>query len=301
MRPPVLAPSRLGRRLALASTILLGATPAMAIDLAPLWNHSDPAASEQRFRDALATASGDDAIELQTQIARTYGLRRRFDEARRILAGIEPAIGGAGPAAQVRYHLELGRTYASTTHKADEITPERREKARAAYMTAFDKAKAARLDYLALDALHMMVMVDSAPEAQLAWNEKAIAYMEASSQDEAKGWEGSLRNNVGYAYHLAGRYDEAIAQYRLSLAAHERQGRPANVRIAWWMIARTLRAQGKAEEAIAIQLRLEREWDAAGAPDPYVYEELEVLYRQAGDAARADAYAAKLKASRPAQ
>lgn len=297
----MLARSSFARRLALASTILLGGPPAMAIDVAPLWKFSDPAASEQRFRDALATASGDDAIELQTQIARTYGLRRRFDEARRILADVEPAIARAGPAAQVRYHLELGRTYASATHKADEITPERREKARAAYMTAFDKAKAARLDYLALDALHMMVMVDAAPEAQLAWNEKAIAYMEASSQDEAKKWEGSLRNNVGYAYHLAGRYDEAIAQYRLSLAAHEREGRPANVRIAWWMIASTLRAQGKAEEALAIQLRLEREWDAAGEPDPYVYEELEALYRQAGDAARADAYAAKLKASRPAQ
>ena len=297
----MLALSSLGRRLALASTILLQGPPAMAIDVTPLWKFSDPAGSEQRFRDALATASGDDAIELQTQIARTYGLRRRFDEARRILAGIEPAIAQAGPAAQVRYHLELGRTYASATHKADEITPEHREKARAAYMTAFDKAKAARLDYLALDALHMMVEVDRAPEAQLAWNEKAIAYMEASSQGEARKWEGSLRNNVGYAYHLAGRYDEAIAQDRLSLAAHEREGRPANVRIAWWMIARTLRAQGKAEEALAIQLRLEREFDAAGEPDPYVYEELEALYRQAGDVARADAYAAKLKASRPAQ
>jgi hypothetical protein len=67
------------------------------------------------------------------------------------------------------------------------------------------------------------------------------------------------------------------------------------------MIAHTLRSQGKSGEALAIQLRLEREFDAAGEPDPYVYEELEALYRQAGDAARADAYAAKLKASRSAK
>ena len=273
----------------------------MAIDVAPLWNFSDPAASEQRFRDALATASGDDAIELQTQIARSYGLRRRFDEARRILASVEASIPGAGPAAQVRYHLELGRTFASPAHKPDEVTPDRREQARAAYTAAFEKAKAARLDDLAIDALHMMVMVDTAPAAQLAWNEKAIAYMEASAQPEARKWEGSLRNNVGYAYHLAGRYDEALAQYRLSLAAYEREGRAPAVRIAWWMIARTHRAQSKTQEALAIQLRLEREFDAAGEPDPYVYEELETLYRQAGDAARADGYAAKLKASRPAQ
>jgi tetratricopeptide (TPR) repeat protein len=293
--------SPVGRGIALVGVMLLGGQDAMAIDVAPLWKFSDPAGSEQRFRDALATASGDDAIELQTQIARTYGMRRRFDEARRILAGVEASIPTAGPAAQVRYHLELGRTYASTAHKPDEVTPERREQARAAYTAAFEKAKAARLDHLAIDALHMMVAVDTAPAAQLAWNEKAIAYMEASAQPEARKWEGPLRNNVGYAYHLAGRDDEALAQYRLSLAAYEREGRATDVRIARWMIARTLRAQGKAQEALAIQLRLEREWDAAGAPDPYVYEELEALYREAGDAARAATYATKLKASRPAQ
>ena len=115
---------------------------------------------------------------------------------------------------------------------------------------------------------------------------------------EAKKWEGSLRNNVGYANFLLGNYDEALAQYRLSLSAHERSGRAANVRIAHWMIARTLRAQGLIQEAIAIQLRLEREWNDAGEPDPYVYEELEQLYRQSGDSALAEQYAAKLQASR---
>jgi len=273
----------------------------MAMDVAPLWNYSDPEGSERRFREALATANGDDALELQTQIARTYGLRRRFAEARQVLAGIEAAIPRASAQPQVRFHLELGRTYASATHEPQEITPEAREKARSAYTEAFAKAKAARLDYLAIDALHMMNTVDAEPADQLAWDEKALAYMEASSQEEAKKWEGSLRNNLGYAYHLAGRYDEALVQFRLSLAAHERNGRAANVRIAHWMIARTLRLQGKVQEAIAIQLRLEREWNEAGDPDPYVYEELEKLYRDAGNADLAEAYAAKLRASRPAQ
>ena len=270
----------------------------MAIDVAPLWNFSDPAGSEQRFRQALAGASGDDALELQTQIARTHGMRRNFAEARRLLAGIEADVARAGAAPQVRWHLELGRTYASPVHRPEDITPEGREKARSAFTQAFEKAKAARLDYLAIDALHMMVMVDPEPATQLAWNEKALAYLDGSTQQEAKTWEGPLRNNVGYAYHLAGRYDEAIAQYRLSLAAYERSGRADDVRIAHWMIARTLRHQGKLQEAIAIQLRLEREWAAAGAPDSYVFEELEKLYRQSGDAAGADAYAARLKESR---
>lgn len=270
----------------------------MAADVSSLWNYSEPEASEKRFREALASADGDDRLILQTQIARTYGLRRNFMEARRMLAEIQETVSRASPEAQVRYYLELGRTYASTAHQSEEVTSEHRETARSMYTSAFDRAKDARLDYLAVDALHMMSTVDTAPKDQLAWDLKAVAFMEASAQAEARKWEGSLRNNVGYANFLLGNYDEAIAQYRLSLAAHERSGRATNVRIAHWMIARTLRAQGLTQEAVAIQLRLEREWNDAGEPDPYVYEELEQLYRAAGDTALAEQYAAKLKASR---
>jgi tetratricopeptide (TPR) repeat protein len=271
---------------------------AMAADISSLWNYSDPEESERRFRAALAEAAGDDALILQTQIARTHGLRRNFPEARRVLAEIQEPVSRAAPEAQVRYCLELGRTYASVAHKPEEVTPEDREKARSLFMNAFETARGARLDYLAIDALHMMSSVDVGPKDQLAWDLKALAFMEASPQAEAKKWEGSLRNNVGYANFLLGNYDEALAEYRLSLAAHERSGRAANVRIAYWMIARTLRAQGLIQEAIAIQLRLEREWNDAGESDPYVYEELEQLYRQSGDIALAEQYAAKLQASR---
>jgi tetratricopeptide (TPR) repeat protein len=287
-----------GWRCLLLVSCLLGHS-AMALDVSSLWNYSDPEASAQRFREALAGATGDDALILRTQLARTYGLRRDFVEARRILAELQGAIPGASAEAQVRYDLELGRTYASAAHRPEEETAESREKARSLYTEAFERARDAGLDALAIDALHMMVTVDTAPQDQLKWDLKAIAYMENSSQPEAKKWEGSLRNNAGYANQLLGNYEEALVQYHLSLAAHERSGRPANVRIAYWMIASTLRAQGKLQEAIDIQLRLEREWNEAGEPDPYVYEELEHLYRATGKAALADEYAAKLKASGP--
>ena len=60
----------------------------MAIDFAPLWNFNKPEVSEQRFRVALETATGDDALVLQTQIARTYGLRKDFSKAQEILKSI---------------------------------------------------------------------------------------------------------------------------------------------------------------------------------------------------------------------
>lgn len=267
--------------------------------LSGLWDYSKPAVSEERFRAALTGASADDALILQTQIARTFGLRKEFAKAREILAAVEGELPTASPEARVRYHLELGRTYASPAHDPKSVTPEAREAARTNFMRAFELAKAARLDNLAVDALHMMPAVDTDPAAQLDWDLKAIAYMEASDQPDAKRWEGSLRNNVGYAKHLLGEYDEALRQFRLSLAAHERSGNAYAVRVAHWMIAKTLRAQKKYDEAIAIQLRLESEWAAAGEPDPYVFEELEHLYRATGDTARADLYGERLRASRP--
>lgn len=271
----------------------------MAIDLSTLWDYSKPAVSEERFRAEIVRAAPDDAFILRTQIARTWGLRKDFVKARELLTEIEPQIDSVSSEAKVRWLLEMGRTWASPAHAQEQRSPESREKARGFYMRAFETAKQARLDGLAIDALHMMVMVDETPQQQLEWNMKAIAYMEASTQPDARKWAGSLYNNVGYAHHLAGRDDEAIAWYRKSLAAYEAQDRPANVRIAHWMIANAMRAQGKLDEALAIQQRLEREWDAAGEPDPYVYEELEAIHRALGNEQLAKHYADKRRAASP--
>jgi hypothetical protein len=63
------------------------------------------------------------------------------------------------------------------------------------------------------------------------------------------------------------------------------------------MIAWNLRAMGRLEEALEIQLRLEKECEAAGEPDPYVFEELEALYRLLGNLERAEFYAARRTSS----
>jgi len=142
-----------------------------------------------------------------------------------------------------------------------------------------------------------LAFVDTAPEEQMQWNQKAIAIMQASTQAEAKRWEGALHNNQGYALHELGRYEEALHEFELALKAHERDGDPQKIRIAHWMIVWTLRSMGQLEEALAIQLRLESECDAAGEPDPYVFEELEHLYRALQEDERADFYAARRKES----
>src|SRR5438094_54505 len=132
----------------------------MIVDLASLWDYSQPAVSEQRFRAAIVQAAPDDAFILETQVARTWGLRRAFARAREILAAIEPRFDAASPEAKVRWLLESGRTWASPAHPPELRTPENRERARPLYLRAFGIANEAKLDGLAIDALHMMVAVD---------------------------------------------------------------------------------------------------------------------------------------------
>ena len=263
----------------------------MAMDLAPLWDFNKPELSEQRFRDALSTASGDDALILQTQIARSFGLRKDFAKAQDILKSIEKSAASAGPEARARYALELGRTYASATHPPESQTPESKKLALAAFERALETAKGAGLDGLAIDAIHMLAFVDTEPADQLKWGREALAVVMASNQQEAKKWEASIQNNIGYALHQLGRFDEALSTFKQALVIRERGTNAEAIRVAHWMIAWTLRAMGRMDGALAIQLRLEQECEAAKAPDPYVFEELETLYRARGDEVRAGHYA----------
>lgn len=265
----------------------------MAIDLASLWDFGKPDESERRFRQALEQATGDDALILQTQIARAHGLRKDFDGARVILAQIAPQIEAAGPEVKVRNVLEFGRTYASAKHSPEQQTPETKALARRSYEAALELARGAGLDDLAIDAIHMLAFVDTAPEDQLKWAQAALAVVERSEQTGAKRWEASIRNNLGYALHQLGRYEDALAQFEQAVVIRERGINIEATRVAYWMVAWTLRSLNQSDEALAIQLRLEAENDASGTPDQYVFEELEALYTAKGDTARAQHYAGR--------
>ena len=271
-----------------------------ALDLNALWDFRQPAISEQRFREALKTAQGDDVLVLQTQIARSFGLRKDFHQARTVLKAAESGLAQAGGEVQVRWWLEWGRSWASATHPREAETPETLAQARQAYQRALDLARQYGLDGLAIDAIHMFAFVDRAPTDQLRWGEAALAVVLASPQPAAQRWQASVRHNVGYALHQLGRYEEALTQFQQALVLRERALQSAaNLRMGRWMVAWTLRALNRGPEALAQQLQLEREADAAGAPDVYVFEELEALYRAQGDTDRAAFYARRRAAVAP--
>lgn len=243
------------------------------IDIKALWDFDDPARSEAVFRERLVSAQGDDALSLQTQVARSYGLRGRFDEAHALLDRIEPQLAGAGAEPRVRHLLERGRTWRSA---------KQRERALPLFLQAVELALAAQLDELAVDAMHMAALVEPDAAAQMHWNERALALALASTDPNARSWDASLAHNIGMTQHGAGRYDEALASFRTALAARERLGQAERARIARWMIAWTLRFLSRHDEALAMQQALEAEFAALGRPDGFVFEEIAENLRALG-------------------
>ncbi len=237
-------------------------------DFDALWDYQQPAVSETRFRELLpaAQASGnaDYHAQLLTQIARTQGLQRQFDAAHETLNGVQPMLSDQTPIARVRYLLERGRVYNSARQP---------EQARPLFLEAWDAARTAGDNNLAVDAAHMMGIIEP-PEEQIAWDERALQMAENSEQPEARRWLGSLYNNLAWTYHDLGQYDRALDLFMRAQVWHELHGTPFTIRVARWSIGRALRSFEMLEEALVIQRGLLRELTTSGERDGYVYEEL---------------------------
>lgn len=147
------------------------------------------------------------------------------------------------------------------------------DKARPRFASAFSLASAAGFEHLAVDALHMVAIVAPAEE-QAALNERALSLASAATDPRARQWRASLLNNLGWTRFDAGEYAAALELFEEAVVERERQGKAGEIQIARWCVGRTLRALGRVDEALRIQLDLAREHEAAGTSDPYVDEEI---------------------------
>jgi tetratricopeptide (TPR) repeat protein len=231
-----------------------------------LWDYDAPAETEAKFRALLDAASQNQAyrLELLTQIARTQGLQRKFDEAHQTLDEVEKQSAAAPARVHIRYFLERGRVFNSS---------KRPDQARPLFLEAWELASARGEDFYAVDAAHMMGIVEPAPEA-MAWNLKALALAERSTDERARKWRGSLCNNIGWTYHDEGKYTQALDMFQRALSWREASGTPKQIRIARWCVARALRSLGRLQDALEIQRALLAEHQSAHSKDGYVYEEI---------------------------
>lgn len=240
----------------------------VAADIDALWDYAKPAESEARFREALKTETGDAALEIETQIARTFSMRRDFVRANSMLDAVAGRTSGnTAPRVRIRYLLERGRTLNSSGQF---------EKAKPLFADAFQLAQRESEVLLAIDAAHMFGFSKNTEEA-MSWNQVAMRLALTSELPRAIRWRASIANNMGSTERERGNLDVAAKHFDAALNAHQATGTPLQVRIAWWQVANVKRLQGKLDDALAIQLRLEQEMLAAKEPDQYVYEELVAL------------------------
>ena len=242
--------------------------PFRLVQLDELWDFDDPAESERRFAALLPRAreenGGAHLGELLTQLARAQGLQRRFDAARQTLDQAEDALAPDDRRGRVRLLLERGRV---------ERTEQCEGLGRAAFLAAWELARDAGEDGLAVDAAHMLGLVEP-PDEAWEWNERAMELARTSSDPAARRWVGSLANNMGWARHDAGDDEGAIALFELAREEWAADGRLGRARIARWSVARCLRSRGDVEAALTEQQALLDELDGIGETDGYVFEEI---------------------------
>ena len=178
-----------------------------------LWNFDDPAGSEARFRAAAADESydADEQAELATQLGRAIGLQGRYEEADALLDSID----ADEPTVAVRVLLERGRVLNSSGHAAMAVP---------LFEQAAELADHLGEEFLAVDALHMLAIADSAHAE--TWTRSALEYASTVHDPRTKRWMVSLHNNLGWTLHEAGRFTEALVEFQLAEQWAERVGTP---------------------------------------------------------------------------
>lgn len=237
-------------------------------DFDTLWDYDHPGATERRFRELLPAALDSLNLsylsQLLTQIARAEGLQRKFQEAHKTLDRVQKGLDQTNEKTRVRYLLERGRVYNSSGKRDD---------ARPLFLEALDLAVKSKQDFLAADAAHMMAIVEPT-EKQLQWNLKALDIAENSAEEKARGWKGSLYNNIGWTYFEQKQYEEALLMFEKALEFREKEGDQSKIMIAKWCVAKVLRMMDHTEEALEMQRNLFEQYQAAGKRSGYVYEEI---------------------------
>ena len=230
------------------------------------WDYDHPDETEARFRDLLPQAKANPAYhaELLTQIARTQGLQRRFEDAHQTLDRVKSMLSPEMKRAKVRYLLERGRVFNSSRQKALALP---------LFQKAWQEAGEIGEDFFAVDAAHMLAIA-APPEEALRWNLDALALAEKSEKPRARKWLGSLYNNIGWTYHDRGDFAQALEFFEKAQAWREEQGQEKETRIARWCVARALRSLERIDQAYQIQRELLAEYQALDEQPGYVNEEL---------------------------
>lgn len=167
-----------------------------------LWDFDAPAETEARLRVELERGGPYDDVEraeLKTQLARALGLQERFDAAAEVLAEVQT---DETPIVAARVLLESGRIL-NSAGRADDAAPLFRGAARL--------ANEARLEFVEIDALHMLAIAQ--PDDAQDWTARAVEIAQASASERTRRWLVSLHDTLGWHLFDAGDFDAALAEF----------------------------------------------------------------------------------------
>lgn len=238
-----------------------------------IWNYDNPAETEKKFKELLPAVRDSNNksayLQLLTQIARTFSLQMKFDEAHKILDEVESQLSDEFYSAKIRYLLERGRTFRSSKQV---------EKSRPLFLEAYEIGLKHGEDDYTIDAAHMLGIIEPYKEAQ-EWNELAMKLAEKTKDEKARRWLGPLYNNTAWNYHDNKEYDKALKVFEKNVEWHTDRKSVEQLIIAKWSVARAFRSLNRIDEAIEMQNNIMMEIREKGlAEDGYVYEELGELH-----------------------
>jgi len=189
----------------------------------------------------------------------------KFNEAHKILDKAMKMVKAEHIRPRIRYMLERGRTYNSSKVY---------DKARELFLGAYQQAVKYNEGNYAIDAAHMMGIVEKGDES-LRWNETAIKLAEETKDEHARGWLGSLYNNTGWAYFSMKQYNTALKLFEKFVEWEKEKKSKKGLGIAKWCVAKTLRLLNRTEKALKQQLELKKWWEGMDLDeDGYIYEEI---------------------------
>jgi tetratricopeptide (TPR) repeat protein len=238
-----------------------------------LWDFDDLDGSESRLRAQLEHEADDTGrAEVLTQLARVEGLRGRFDEGERLVEEAE-ALAGSNVLVRTRADLERGRLLRSGGDKAAALP---------LFEAAFASALEAGEEFVAVDAAHMAALADEG-DGVVAWTRRGIELAETSSEPGVDYWLGPLYNNLGWHEFEAGEYEAALDGFQRGLRAREGDpGKPEQIEIARYAVAKSLRMLGRPAEAAALLEQAVAWTEQVGEPDGWFHEELAECYAAIG-------------------
>lgn len=243
--------------------------------LRPLWDFNDLDLSEARFRAQLDEETTDAGrAEVLTQLARVEGLRTNYEQCD-VLLDEAATLGGA----EARVLLERGRRERSSGRPGA---------GRTEFGQAFELARATGEDVLAVDAAHMIALVDDME----GWTARGVEIAASSDDPGVRYWLGPLYNNVGWSRYGAGDVPGALDAFERALASRRRDDpRPYPLATAKYAVGKALRAAGRAEEAVTMLEECVAWATEAGVEDAYFHEELAEGYAAVGRSAAAGEHA----------